>query len=84
MVWPVHRVSAIDLPSLPLETTAETAEAGCNNVEELERLSLDDEIESELKAIKAASIDQMEKRVEALETIIDDTNKREGVNHEQL
>jgi len=51
--------------------------------DELERLSLDEEIESELKAIKASSIDKMEERVEALETIIDDT-EREGTNHEQI
>jgi phage shock protein A len=38
----------------------------------LEKLSLDEDIESELKAIKASSIDLMEKRVEALETIVDD------------
>ena len=50
---------------------------------ELERLSLDEDIESELKAIKASSIDQMEERVEALETIIDD-EQREGANHEQI
>jgi phage shock protein A len=50
---------------------------------ELERLSLDEEIESELKAIKASSIDKMEERVEVLETIIDDT-EREGANHEQI
>ncbi len=51
--------------------------------DELERLALDEEIESELKAIKASSIDKMEERVEALETIIDDT-EREGANHEQI
>ena len=51
--------------------------------EELERLSLDDEIESELKAIKASSIDKMEERVDALETIIDAVPK-EGANHEQI
>jgi len=51
--------------------------------DELERLSLDDEIESELKAIKASSIDKMEERVDALETIIDDV-PREGANHEQI
>jgi phage shock protein A len=51
--------------------------------EEFERLSLDEEIERELKTIKAASIDQMEKRVETLETIIDDTG-RKGSHHEQL
>ena len=51
--------------------------------DELERLALDEEIESELKAIKASSIDTMEKRVEALETIIDDPAK-EGSNHEQV
>ena len=51
--------------------------------DELERLSLDEEIESELKSIKAGSIEKMEDRVEALETIIDDT-QREGANHEQI
>ena len=51
--------------------------------DELERLSLDEEIESELKALKASSIDKMEERVEVLETIIND-NKRGDVNHEQL
>jgi len=51
--------------------------------DELERLSLDEEIESELKAIKASSIDTMENRVEALETIIHDT-EREGATHEQI
>jgi len=51
--------------------------------DELERLSLDEDIERELKAIKASSIDQMEERVEALETIIVNT-PREGANHEQI
>lgn len=51
--------------------------------EELERLALDEEIESELKAIKASSIDKMEARVDALETIIDDARQK-GANHEQI
>ncbi len=51
--------------------------------DELERLALDEEIESDLKAIKASSVDKMEERVEVLETIIDDT-QREGANHEQI
>ena len=51
--------------------------------DELERLSLDDEIESELSAIKAASIDKMEARVEVLETILDDAEQK-GANHEQI
>jgi len=51
--------------------------------DELDRLSLDDEIENELKAIKASSINKMEERVDALETIIDDV-PREGANHEQI
>ena len=51
--------------------------------DELERLSLDEEVESELKALKKSSIDQMEERVEALETIMAD-NEREGTNHEQI
>ena len=45
--------------------------------DELERLTLDEDIESELKAIKASSIDLMEKRVEALETIMDDNERKE-------
>ena len=45
--------------------------------DELERLTLDEDIESELKAIKASSIDLMEKRVEALETIVDDNERKE-------
>jgi phage shock protein A len=52
-------------------------------VDELERLSLDEEIESELKALKKSSISNMEERVEALETIMAD-NEREGTNHEQI
>ena len=51
--------------------------------DELERLSLDEEIESQLKALKIASVDKMEKRVEALETIMSD-NQREEPNHEQI
>jgi phage shock protein A len=51
--------------------------------DELERLSLDEEIESQLKANKIASVDKMEKRVEALETIMSD-NHREETNHEQI
>lgn len=45
--------------------------------DELERLARDEEIESELKAIKSSSIDLMEKRVEALETIMDDNERKE-------
>ena len=51
--------------------------------EELEKLSVDDEIENELKALKSSTIDKMEERVEALETIIAD-NEREVTNHEQI
>ena len=51
--------------------------------DELERLSLDEEIESELRAIKASSIDEMEARVDVLETIIDDADQK-GANHEQI
>jgi phage shock protein A len=40
--------------------------------DELERLALDEEIEQELRTLKATSVDQMEARVDALETIIDD------------
>jgi phage shock protein A len=51
--------------------------------DELERLSLDEEIESQLKALKKPSINKMEERVEALETIMTG-NEREGTNHEQI
>jgi phage shock protein A len=40
--------------------------------DELERLALDEEIEKELRSLKATSVDQMEARVDALETIIED------------
>ena len=43
-----------------------------NLAEELERLALDEEIEQELRSLKTPSMGQMEERVEALETIIDD------------
>lgn len=52
-------------------------------MDELERLSLDEEIESELKALKKSSINHMEERVEALETIMA-ANEREGTTHEQI
>ena len=42
---------------------------------ELEKLTINDEIETELEALKTASIDKMEERVEALETILEDTEK---------
>ena len=51
--------------------------------DELERLSLDEEIESELKALRKSAVDKMEDRVDALETIMAD-NEREGTNHEQI
>ena len=46
---------------------------GKHNLEdELERLALDEEIDKELKTLKVTSVDKMEERVEALETIIDE------------
>jgi phage shock protein A len=51
--------------------------------DEWEKLSLDEEIESELKSLKETTIDKMEERVDALETIVAD-NAREGRNHEQI
>ena len=47
-----------------------------NLTDELERLALDEEIEKELHSLKATSVDQMEARVEALETIIDDNQRQ--------
>jgi phage shock protein A len=51
--------------------------------DELEKLSLDEEIEKELQALKSPAVDRMEDRVEALETILHD-KEREGIHHEQL
>jgi phage shock protein A len=51
--------------------------------DELNRLSMDEEIERELKSIKASTVSSMEKRVEALETIIDDSERKES-SHEQI
>jgi phage shock protein A len=42
-----------------------------NLEDELERLAMDDEIDKELKTLKVTSVDKMEERVEALETIIE-------------
>ena len=42
-----------------------------NLEDELDRLALDDEIDRELENLKTTSVDKMEERVEALETIID-------------
>jgi phage shock protein A len=42
-----------------------------NLEDELERLAMDDEIVKELKTLKVTSVDKMEERVEALETIIE-------------
>ncbi len=70
-----------------MEAEADLVNFGCKPTleDELERLALDEEIESQLKAIKAASVDKMEERVEALETIIVETpTPREGANHEQI
>jgi phage shock protein A len=43
-----------------------------NLADELERLAVDEEIEKELRSLKATSVDRMEARVDALETIIED------------
>lgn len=42
-----------------------------NLEDELERLAMDAEIDKELQTLKVTSVDKMEERVEALETIID-------------
>jgi phage shock protein A len=66
------------------------AEAGLVNFgrkatleDELEGLSLDEDIEKELQALKLPAIDKMEERVEVLETIMDG-KEREVINHEQI
>ena len=51
--------------------------------DELDRLALDEEIEGELQALKSPSIDKMQKRVEVLETIMENTES-EAMNHEQI
>jgi phage shock protein A len=43
-----------------------------NLQDELDGLSMDEEIEKELRSLKTTAVDKMEERVEALETIIDD------------
>ena len=48
---------------------------GANLETEIEKLAINDEIETELKTLKSASIGKMEERVEALETILEDTDK---------
>jgi len=45
--------------------------------DELERLSLDEEIESELKALRKSTMDKMEERVEALETILIERQRKD-------
>jgi phage shock protein A len=49
--------------------------------DEIERLAIDDEIDRELKNLKTTSVDKMEERVEALETMIDGS-QREEIYHE--
>jgi hypothetical protein len=44
-------------------------------------LAIDDEIDRELKNLKTTSVDKMEERVEALETMIDGS-QREEIYHE--
>ena len=51
--------------------------------DELNRLALDEEIERELQALKSPSLDKMEKRIEVLETIMDNTESEE-MNNEQI
>ena len=52
--------------------------------EELERLSVDDDIEKELAAMKSSSVNRMEERVDNLETILADESKGESENHERV
>ena len=89
----MRRIDSVDaiLQFEELEQRIEQVEAEADLVnfgrqpaleDELERLTLDDEIESELQALKSQPIDKMEERVEALQTILDD-QQREEINHEQ-
>ena len=50
---------------------------------ELDRLIVDEEIEKELQTLKSLSIDDMEERVEKLETILD-YKEREEISHEEI
>jgi phage shock protein A len=90
----IRRVSGVDtiMKFEELEHRIEHMEAEAELVnfgrkpgleDELEKLSLDEEIEKELQALKSSSIDKMEDRVEVLETILHD-KEREGINNEQL
>jgi phage shock protein A len=51
--------------------------------DELEKLALEEDVASELSAIKTSSLDWMEKRVEALETLVDE-NERKETYHGQI
>ena len=44
---------------------------------------MDEDIERELQALKAPFINKMEERVEVLETLLDE-NERKEANHEQI
>jgi phage shock protein A len=68
-----------------METAAELVDFGRKPglQDQLQRMSLEEEIERELQALKSPTIEKMEKRVEALETIIDD-KAQEDMNHEQI
>ena len=51
--------------------------------DELEKLALEEDVASELSAIKTSSLDWIEKRVEALETLVDE-NERKETYHGQI
>ena len=74
-----HSDTIIKFEELEHRIDHKEAEAGLVNFghkpnleDELERLEMDVEIENELRGLKTTTIDKMEERVEALETIIDE------------
>ena len=69
----IHKFEDLEQRIEHMEAEADLVNFGSkpNLEDELERLAMDEDIEKELKTLKATPVDKMEERVEALETIID-------------
>jgi phage shock protein A len=76
----VFKFNKLETRIQQMESEFEGADPGRQPLEAaLEKLGRDEQIEGELKVLKAACVDQMEKRVAALETIVGDSRK--GIHH---
>jgi len=69
----IHKFEDLEQRIEHMEAEADLVNFGSkpNLEDELERLAMDEDIDKELKILKATSVDKMKERVEALETIID-------------